>query len=121
LIRGVRGATTVLENSDPAIRQEVVRLLEALLVQNDLNPLDFVSVFFTLTPDVTQASPPQIARTELGWHDVPMICMQEADIDGLPPRCIRVLIQFETAKSQQEIRHIYLNEAAKLRPDIAGS
>src|SRR5213592_1514484 len=36
--------------------------------------------------------------------------------DGVP-RCIRVLLHFYTAKPQRELKHMYLRDAAKLRPD----
>ena len=39
--------------------------------------------------------------------------------DGLP-RCIRVLLHFYTTKPQRQLKHMYLREAAKLRPDRGG-
>jgi len=38
--------------------------------------------------------------------------------DGLP-RCIRVLIHWNTDKPQSAIHHVYLREARSLRPDKA--
>jgi chorismate mutase len=35
------------------------------------------------------------------------------------PRCIRILVHWNTTKSIEEIRHVYLGEAAVLRPDKA--
>ncbi|MCC6804059.1 MAG: chorismate mutase, partial [Anaerolineae bacterium] len=34
------------------------------------------------------------------------------------PRCIRVLIHWNTTKRNADLRHVFLKEAAKLRPDI---
>jgi chorismate mutase len=33
------------------------------------------------------------------------------------PRCIRVLLHFYTTHPPGELKHMYLREAAKLRPD----
>jgi len=32
-----------------------------------------------------------------------------------------LMVQINTDKSQREIRHVYLNEAQKLRPDLSES
>ena len=32
--------------------------------------------------------------------------------------CIRVLVLWNTEKGQDEIRHVYLRDAVKLRPDL---
>jgi chorismate mutase len=42
-------------------------------------------------------------------------------VPGMLPRCIRVLLHWNTDKAQSEIRHIYLREAARLRPDLASN
>lgn len=37
--------------------------------------------------------------------------------DGLD-KCIRVLIHWNTNKSQKDIKHVYLNNATNLRTDL---
>jgi chorismate mutase len=76
------------------------------------------SVFFTLTPDLTSAYPAQAAR-DMGWRGVPLLCTQEMAIRGGLPRIIRVLIHWNTHLPQEEIKHVYLGEATRLRPDLA--
>ena len=78
---------------------------------------DIASVTFTATPDLTATSPARAAR-EMGWVQVPMLCMQEMDVAGSLPRCIRILVLWNTSLSQQSIRHVYLGEALALRPDL---
>jgi chorismate mutase len=39
-------------------------------------------------------------------------------ISGSLPLCIRVLLHWNTDKSQQEIEHVYVREAKRLRPDL---
>jgi chorismate mutase len=78
---------------------------------------DIACGIFTTTEDLSTAYPAQAAR-EMGWGEVPMICSQEIPVpDGLP-RCIRVLLEWNTELSQHEIHHVYLGAAASLRPDL---
>jgi len=39
-------------------------------------------------------------------------------VPGSLARCIRVLVHWNTDVPQSEIRHVYLGEAAILRPDL---
>jgi chorismate mutase len=55
----------------------------------------------------------------MGWVYVPMLHFTEIDVPGAMPRCIRVLMHVETARSQAAIEHAYLEGARELRPDIA--
>jgi chorismate mutase len=93
-------------------------LLEAILYENDGIELDEIaSALFTTTEDIASAYPALAAR-QMGWDHVPMMCAREIPVPGSLPKCIRVLIHWNTDKSQQKIKHIYLNEAIKLRPDL---
>jgi chorismate mutase len=80
---------------------------------------DLVSVIFTATPDLDAAYPAAAAR-QLGWTGAALMCVQEMAVPGSLPRCIRVLIHWNTERSLGELRHIYLREARSLRPDLAG-
>ncbi|MEH2169918.1 MAG: chorismate mutase [Nostoc sp.] len=51
-VRGLRGATTVSHNSPQAIAEVVDELLNALEVNNPLDPAEIVSVTFSATPDL---------------------------------------------------------------------
>ena len=46
-----------------------------------------------------------------------MICVHELDVPGSLRRCIRILLHWNTAKRSNEIVHVYIKEAARLRPD----
>ena len=78
---------------------------------------DVASAIFTTTLDLN-AEFPALAARQLGWFDVPLLCTNEIDVPGSLRRCIRVLINWNTAKTQQEVHHIYLKDAARLRPDL---
>lgn len=115
--RAIRGATTVAENSQTAILDAASELLRAILVANALAPDQLISILFTLTPDLDAAYPTRAAR-ELGWTDIPLLDAQQPRVQGDLPRCIRVLIHCETERGMREVKHVYLGEARKLRPDL---
>ncbi|GAB5515109.1 MAG: hypothetical protein Rhob2KO_28340 [Rhodopirellula baltica] len=48
-----------------------------------------------------------------------MLCGYEVSVEGSLPRCIRVLLHWNTTKSQSEIQHVYIRDAVKLRPDLS--
>lgn len=114
--RGVRGATTVAENSSEAILAATRELLHTLMQTNDMRLEDIASVYFTTTMDLDAAYPAQAAR-ELGWFDVALMCGHEMNVPGGLPCCIRVLLHWNTAVQPKEIVHVYLREAKVLRPD----
>ena len=116
--RGVRGAITVDENSAPAILSATDELLRAIVSANDMREEDVASVFFTVTPDL-DAVCPAVAARHMGWTRTALICLQEMAVPGSLPHCIRVLIHWNTERSIDDIRHVYLREARQLRPDLA--
>jgi chorismate mutase len=118
-VRGLRGATTITEDTPAAIEAATLELLHALLAANpSLRPEDLASVWFTLTPDLRSAYPAAAAR-KLGWTEVPLMCSQEIPVPGGLPQAIRLLAHWNTDLPQTEIRHVYLREAVRLRPDWA--
>ena len=117
-VRGVRGATVAEQDTADAILEATQELLRAMLEANPkLRSDDIASAFFTVTDDLNSAYPARAAR-QLGWGSVPLICAQEIAVPGSLQRCIRVLLHWNTELSQSDMRHIYLGEAAKLRPDL---
>jgi chorismate mutase len=115
--RGVRGATTVECNDADAILEATRELLQALIEANGLAPEDVASAIFSVTPDLTAAYPARAAR-DLGWSQVPLLDVQEAAVMGGLPRCVRVLVHWNTDKPASEIVHVYLRGARALRPDL---
>ncbi len=114
LVRGIRGAITVDSNTKEEIIKRTKKLLTTLKRENGFKIEDIVSIFFSVTFDLNAAFPAQAAR-ELDWKRVPLFDMQEIDVPGSLPRCIRILIQINCSKSQQEIKHRYLRGAKILR------
>jgi chorismate mutase len=116
--RGIRGATTVTENSRDAILQATRQLLALMIRRNDINPADVASATFTLTEDLN-AEFPAVAARQLGWLEVPLLCGYELRVPGSLPMCIRVLVHWNTAKTQERIHHVYIHDAVQLRPDLS--
>jgi chorismate mutase len=118
ILRGLRGATTAATNSSEAILEATEELLAELQRANGFAPEDVESAIFTSSPDLTADYPARAAR-RLGWSDVPLLGATEVAVP--PPaglrRCIRVLLHFYTTKPQRGLKHMYLRDAAKLRPD----
>jgi chorismate mutase len=75
-----------------------------------------ISVTFSVTKDLDAIFPAAIARSRPLWDNVVMLDVQQMHVEGSLPRCIRFLIHAHLPISQP-IHHIYLRQAAKLRPD----
>ena len=116
--RGVRGATTCDEDTCEAILAATRELLVQVVERNGIALRDVASVLFSTSPDLT-AEYPAVAAREMGWRHVAMMCGHEmAPPHGLE-RCIRVMLHWNTDRSPEEIRHVYLQGAVELRPDWA--
>ena len=117
-VRGIRGATVATENSPEAIISASRELLETIVTSNPTIVIeDIASMIFTVTNDLTSAYPAKAAR-DLGWISIPLMCAVEIPVPDSLSKCIRVLLHWNTDLPQTSIRHIYLKEAAVLRPDL---
>jgi chorismate mutase len=116
MCRGVRGATVTQDNSKEAILAATRELLYTMIRHNGIEPEDVASAYFTVTMDLNAVYPATAAR-QFGWFDVPLLCGYEIAVPGGLEQCIRILLHWNTTKTQQEIVHVYLHEAASLRPD----
>jgi chorismate mutase len=114
--RGIRGATTVAENTREAILEATRELLLRLIEANEIVVDDVASAIFTTTPDLN-AEFPALAARELGWRETALLCGHEMNVPESLPRCIRVLIHWNTSRRASEVVHVYLRDAQSLRPD----
>jgi len=118
LVRGIRGAITIENNTEQEITEASTELCQVLIQQNQIDPETVAQVLFTVTEDVTAAFPAKVLREFPGWSFVPVVCAQEIPVPGSLPLCIRVLLTVNTEVKQDEIEHAYLRDAIKLRPDL---
>ena len=118
-LRALRGATTACANTNEAISEAVAELLDALVERNNLDGSQLLSVTFSVTADLNAVFPAAIARRRQGWDAVALLDCQQMAVAGDLPRCIRLLAH-AWLESEQPVRHAYMREAARLRPDLAG-
>ena len=114
----IRGAITVQENAIKEIKDSTVKLLNEIFLQNKINKEKIINIIFTVTDDLDILNPATVAREKFKIDSVSMLCVQEMKVkDGLP-KCIRVMLQFYSDFNKEQVKHIYLGEAANLRPDL---
>lgn len=117
-VRAIRGANQASENTAPAIAAATKELLAEIISANGLSLDDFISVIFTVSPDLNAAFPASSAR-ELGFVDIPLICAVEIGVPDSLDRTIRIMAHVQSERKRTEIAHIYLGGAKVLRRDIA--
>ena len=117
-VRGLRGATTVNQNTKAAITEAVDELLDVLETHNQIDPAEIVSAVFSVTPDLDALFPASVARRRPLWEQVPLLDLQHMQVAGSPERCIRLLIYINTPLPQNVLCPVYLRLAAHLRPDL---
>jgi chorismate mutase len=120
-VRGIRGATTVTEDRADLVLEATRELLTEMLTSNGIQEFEpIAAIFFTTTHDLVSTFPAEAAR-ELGMHRVPLICNLEIPVPGRLGRAVRVMMQLNTDKRQDEIVHVYLRGAKALRPDLSSA
>ncbi|MBA2372278.1 MAG: chorismate mutase [Chloroflexi bacterium] len=112
----MRGATVVDERG---VEAATLELLSAVVARNGCALEDLAAAIFTVPDDLPDANPAAAARAH-GWDLVPLLLVQEHGGATAIARCLRVLVLWNTTRTQAEIRHTYLGPAAGLRPDLAG-
>jgi len=116
MCRGIRGATTVKENSNEEILAATRELLFIMIRANNVHADDVASITFTTTRDLNSTYPALAAR-QLGWYDTALLCGHEMEVPEGLDHCVRILIHWNTVSSPQDIIHVYLHGAKNLRPD----
>jgi len=113
--RGIRGAIMVLANNKESILAATGKLLVEMAQANKIEIKDIAAIFFTTTPDLNAEFPASATR-ELGWpSNLALLCGHEMNVPNDLPRCLRILMLVNTEKGPEEITHVYLGEAKKLK------
>lgn len=105
------------ENTKEAIIEATRDLLTHLVEANAIAVEDIASAFFSTTTDL-DAEFPAVAARQIGWTDAALMCFHDMTVPGSLPHCVRVLVHWNTTKAAKEIKHVYINGAEKLRPDL---
>jgi chorismate mutase len=117
VVRAVRGAVQIDRDSPALLAEGTRELLVEVMTRNGLTGEELISVFFTVTPDLTSGFPAAAARG-LGLIDVPLMCATEIEVPGALPRVVRLMAHVHTDRPRSRIEHVYLRGAARLRPDL---
>lgn len=113
----IRGAITIECDEEREIIDKTKRLLTRLLFDNDLTLEEVISVDFSVTADITKAYPAVAAR-QLGLVRAALNCYQQMRVEGELARCIRVCLYADVSIKQLFVKHVYLEGAKQLRPDL---
>lgn len=116
-VRAVRGATQLDEDTREHMLDRVAEMVRELMSANGLTVDDFISILFTATSDLVAEFPAYAAR-QLGFHDVPLMCARELEIEGSLPRVVRMMAHVESDLPRADVTHVYLHGAANLRRDL---
>lgn len=114
ITKGIRGAITVEENTEEAIKKATIELLNELVKKNNIELSMISHVIFTLTQDLNAAFPAKFARIDLKWDNVAMMCFHELDVQNSLKKCLRVLIVINCS-DEFEPEFVYLEGAKELR------
>ncbi|MCY3559161.1 MAG: chorismate mutase [Chloroflexi bacterium] len=117
-LRGIRGATTVENNTREDIIEATEELLAEMITRNDIESSEVASAWFTTTPDLNAEFPAVAARLTYRWSHAALMCSHEMDVPGSLPSCLRILLHVNTPLRQNQIQHVYLRGARVLRTDL---
>jgi len=119
VIRGIRGAISVDEDTPTAIGEASLLLVETILDRNRIAAEDVSALFITMTGDLSSVFPAEHIRKQERYRLLPIICSMELPVPGAKPRCVRMLVLAEVGEyTQGDLHHVYLGEAQSLRPDL---
>ena len=85
-----------------------------MVTANGVEEDDVACIIFTTTPDLN-AEFPAVAARELGFAQTALLCGHEMNVPDSLPRCLRILLLFNTEKRAEEIVHVYVKGAQNLR------
>lgn len=114
ITKGIRGATTVTENTKAAIKAAVLELFTRLVDENSLEENLVSHVIFTMTDDLNAVYPAKFVRKDFGWNNTALMCFPELKITNSLPLCIRVLIVYNCNENFVP-QYVYLKGAKSLR------
>ncbi|KER05052.1 chorismate mutase [Photorhabdus temperata] len=114
-LRAIRGAVQVAADTPELIAKGTVEMVSQVIASNDLHHTDLISIFFTVTPDLTSELPP-LAVQEAGWVQIPMLCAAELHSQRMIPRVIRMLAHVHWRKQRSEPSNVYLPGTTPARP-----
>ncbi|SHE92518.1 chorismate mutase [Clostridium fallax] len=116
----LRGATTILNNSEEDIKTESIKLFNEIIKENNLDLNKIISIIFSCTDDIDKEYPGKFIRENFDIKYVSIMHFNEMKVNkpSYLPMCIRLSIYYNDTIKQENVKHIYLNEAKVLRKDL---
>ncbi|MFR9278441.1 chorismate mutase [Ezakiella coagulans] len=108
----IRGAITIENDTKEEVFKASKELIQEIVKRNSIDEKNIISIITTCTKDIRSAYPgPGIRDANI---DVPILSMQEMDVEGALNLCIRFILHVD-----KDIvpKHVYLKKAVGLRPD----
>jgi len=115
-IKAIRGAITSNGNTLKEIESSVIELIGELILRNDLETKNILSITFTVTKDLDACFPASIARKNFRLDSVAFLDCQQMYVPNDISYCIR-LMALVILPSGYTINHPYLRGASNLRTD----
>ena len=116
--KALRGAVGVDYDTPLDVDRAVKEMMDAVYSENGITDEDVAFLLFSQTVDIKSRNAATVFRKTGRGADVPLFCVQEAEVHGQLERVIRVLVSLK--KEREDAYMVYLGRAVRLRPDIAG-
>lgn len=112
----IRGATTVLSNSQDEIKSKTIELINEIITVNNLDVEKIHTMIFSCTDDITCGYPGAFVREYFNMKTLSIMHFNEMKVENYLKFCIRVLILSNEQK--ESVKFIYLHDAKSLRKDL---
>ncbi|KYN78656.1 chorismate mutase [Clostridium sporogenes] len=122
-MQSIRGAITIEENEVKYIKEASIKLFSEMLIRNNINIEDIISIFISCTKDIDKDYPGKYIREDFNLKNVAIMHFNEMYVEGSMPLCIRILILIDKKNKnvEENIEYVYLGKAKTLRKDLFSS
>ena len=117
MVKAVRGAIQIEEDSPEAIARGVAVLYDEIKKRNHIQEDQIISLIISQTDDLSSYNPATALR-EHGVDGIALFCLQELKVQNQLPKTIRFLLHIQDIEKETVINHVYLGGAESLRPDL---
>lgn len=117
MVKAVRGAVSLDQNTEEELQSKVDVLFKELLIKNNIKTDSIVSIIFSQTPDIT-FNPAKALRISNNLTETPLFCTQEPVCEDFPQKkMLRILLTYNS-DLPGKAKPIYMGDAAGLRSDL---
>ncbi|MDU1321728.1 MAG: chorismate mutase [Clostridium botulinum] len=119
-MQSIRGAITIEKNEVKYIKEASIKLFSEILIRNNINIEDILSIFISCTKDIDKDYPGKYIRENFNLKNVAIMHFNEMYVEGSMPLCIRILIIIDKKNKniEENIEYVYLGRAKALRKDL---